>query len=85
MFRKLSKKLRKFSKRKTKPKQNNINIHSKSTSVNESKNAQCVNKQQYEGKLRYFSIKIVKYRACFRFRSHFKRILLLFGFNKYSF
>ncbi len=87
MLRKLSKKLRKFSKRKTKPNQNNIIVHSGSTSVKEAKNAQCVNKQQYEGKLRlqYFSIEIFKYQACFRFRSHFKLILLLFGFNKFFF
>ena len=48
MFKKLSKKLRKISKRKTKPNLNNINVHSESTS-NETNNAQFVNKQQYGG------------------------------------
>jgi hypothetical protein len=48
MFKKLSKKLRKISKRKTKPKLNNINVNRKSTS-NETNNAHYVNKQQYGG------------------------------------
>ena len=75
MFKKLSKKLRKFSKRKTKPKLNNNNEHSKSTSVNESKNAQCLNKQQYEGKLNC-SVFLVLKSVNIRFRLHFKHVLL---------